>query len=150
MPGHWADFPWTAGCSCSCNQNSSFFYKNTHKMTVWVTPDLPWPLGRCQLALDRIHYSLEPRFPLVFVPWIEKEQNALTLALSWHLRCLVGWISADIVTAGGTEELCKGETRWYSHILACLSALPVPSKGSCVWKNSISRVTTWTTSDIWL
>lgn len=127
--------------------NSSLFHKHTHKTSVWIPLTRPgclasagWPQGESSL--------LAPRFPLLFIPWVEKEQNALMLALSWCLGHLVVWILTDFMTAGGTRELCKGETQWHVHgvSLLCLHSL----KGSCVWKSSVRKMTAWATSSVWL
>lgn len=53
---------------------------------------------------------LAPRFPLLFILWLERERKALTQALSWHLGDLVVQIPSDSTTAGGTGELCRGKT----------------------------------------
>ena len=58
MPGHWAEFPWAAGCSCSFYQKCSLFHKNTHKTSVWIPLTRPghlagadWPQGESVLLL---------------------------------------------------------------------------------------------------
>lgn len=46
---------------------------------------------------------------------MEREQNALTLALSGHSGHLV-WIPSDFMNPGGTGELCKEETHLHVNI----------------------------------
>lgn len=45
MPGHWAESPGAAGCSCSFHQNSSLFHKSTHKTSSRVPSTHPGHLA---------------------------------------------------------------------------------------------------------
>ena len=121
--------------------------KHTYKTSVWIPHTCPgclasagWPQGESS--------PLIPRFPLLFIPWVEKEQNAWTLALSWCLGPLVVWILPDFRTAGGTGGPVKQK---HNDTCAGVSSLCLHNlKGSCVWKSSVRKMTAWATSSVWL